>query len=131
MRISRRRTRYPEHIKREIQREKMKMYRECEQILPLLSDDLCIADPVVANFLIDPAPNPEMLILEKDIFTVMSDEAKALTKIILSCPEEYFLVNGRIKRSLLHKTCRANLGWSRKKTDLTTFEVGLLLQHTI
>lgn len=133
MRINRRRTRYPEHVKLEIQREKMKMLRECESIMPIFANEAWkeISDPSVVDDLIDPHPSPESELISKDIFKTFSDEAKEVAKIILSCPEEFFLMNGRIKKSLLRHECKEKLGWGPRKTDSITFEIGLMLRHTI
>ena len=68
-------------------------------------------------------------LISKEIFNFFSDEAKTLAQILLSCPEEFFLVNGRIKKELLRKECRETLRWSKRKTDNTTNEIGSILQQ--
>lgn len=128
--INRRRTRDPKHFSSELKSQKMKLYKECETVLPLLADDTYndIADPVIASSLIDRSPSPEAEMISKDLFKMFSDEARELVQTILSCPEEFFLINGRIKKSLLRRTCKETLGWSKNKTDSTIFEIGLRLQ---
>ena len=131
MRINRKRTHYPEHIKREIQREKIKLYHECEKLMPLLDEEMYVTDPIITNSLVDPSPSPEALLISKDIFSLFSDEAREVAKIILACPEEFFLRNGRIKKSSLRKECRTQLGWGPRRTDNATFEMGAMLQACI
>jgi len=129
--IIRKRTHNPEHMVKEEARQKMMFYRECEQLMPIISNEawVDINDPVILNDLIDPTPTPEAILISKEIFSFFSDEAKTLAQILLSCPEEFFLVNGRIKKELLRNECREVLGWSKRKTDITTNEIGSILQQ--
>ncbi len=132
-RINRTRTHNSLHIQKEIARQKMKLYRKCEQIIPICTDEAWkeISDPSVAPFLVDPSPSPEDLLISKDIFKMFSEEAKEVAKIILACPEEFFLLNGRISKTFLRNECKEKLGWSKNKTDGATFEIGLMLNHAV
>lgn len=132
MRISRRRTRTPQHLIREMKRENLKQCYKCKEYEPIFNDNAWVSydSPDAEPHLIDPYPDPERELMSKDFLKVLSDEAKELVKIIMSCPEEYFGINGKIKRTLLQACCKEKLGWNKEKTNITTFEVGLLLQQS-
>ena len=130
MRLTKRsRTRNIEHINKRVQRENLTLYYECVPLL--ISEDSWedIYDPVITNSLRDPFPTPEEAIISKDILESFSKEAKELTKIILSCPEEFFMTNGKIIQELLQGVCKEQLGWNRNKTKKVTNEMGSYLKQ--
>ena len=123
------RTKNIEHINKRIQKENLALYYECQPLLTIEDSWVEIYDPVVANSLCDPSPTPEEIVISKSIFESFSSEAKALARIILSCPEEFFMTNGRIIQRLLQNVCREQLGWNRIKTKRITNEMGSFLQR--
>lgn len=131
--ICRKRTRTPEHLQHEIFREKVKIVKDCNHVLPIFLDAAWqnIDEPESINYLYDPSPSPEDILIAKDTLNLLSDEAKIMTKLVLNCPEEFFLQNGRIKRSALRRMCRESLGWNSGKTDAVTFEIKFFLQHAL
>ncbi len=129
-RINRRRTYNINHVKKEITKQNIALYNELE-FLSVVHDDSSwksLDDPTIINYLHTEEPTPEDILISKDLFKTFSDEAIALTKVILSCPEEFFLLSGRISQSLLGKECKKQLGWGRIKTKSAIFELGLHLQ---
>ena len=77
--------------------------------------------------LIDPSPSPEMMLIRKDIFKIMSDEAKDFLNLILSIPEDYLTNEDKIKTKFLYRFCKRKRGWKPAKVELLKTEVGLLL----
>ena len=80
--------------------------------------------------LVSHTPSPEDILISKEKFRALSDEAKDLVKLIFNCPSEFFcLDNGRIKKIKFQKYCKRERGWSKNHTELLKFEVGLFLQY--
>lgn len=127
-RICRKRT-GAKYLDKEMIKLKMKLVEECEQVMPILSDAafLDVFDPSIQ--LQSEIPTPEDALISKDILTALSDEAKSLAEVILTCPEEFFLQSGRISNRGLYKLCKEKLGWGKPRTEAIRFELGLYLQH--
>ena len=77
--------------------------------------------------LADPSDSPETLLIRKDIFKVMSDEAKDFLNLVLFIPEDYLTNNGEIKKKFLYRYCKRKRNWHPKKVELLKTEVRLLL----
>ncbi len=58
---------------------------------------------------------PESALLKKDAILSLPNECRIFAEIILSLPEEMFLVNGRMKKTAVSKFVREKTGWSREK----------------
>lgn len=61
--------------------------------------------------------NPESILIEKDNLSSLSTECLLLAKLILSLPEESFLINGKIKKTRLRNIIKRRTGWSCSKID--------------
>ena len=59
---------------------------------------------------------PETFLLQKSFFQELSGECRTMADIIITLPEEMFLINGRIKIEQLFKTMKERSGWSKAKT---------------
>jgi hypothetical protein len=79
--------------------------------------------------LADTSPSPEDLLLSKDTLRALSDEAKDLVSMIMSCPEELFMNNGKLKRKEFQDYCKESKGWKASVTRSLMFELGFFLQH--
>ena len=54
---------------------------------------------------------PETILLEKDKIRSLPRECEILKNILIDLPEEMFLLNGRVKRSLFNKVVKKKTGW--------------------
>lgn len=67
---------------------------------------------------------PETLLLEKTFFQNLSKEIRIMAEIIISLPEEMFLVNGRLKKEMLRKVVKEQTGWSETKIERVKERLG-------
>ncbi len=65
---------------------------------------------------------PEYLLMQKELLTILSNEAKDLIAIISELPDEMFLSSGRLIWRELNKVLRRK-GWSWKKINLVREEL--------
>jgi hypothetical protein len=74
---------------------------------------------------------PETILLKKDGILSLPKECRLMAEIILSMPEEMFLVNGKIKKEALRRVVRNKTGWSLSRIDGVRKRLGNFLtdQH--
>lgn len=84
-------------------------------------DDIYDLDPQ------DNSPSPEDILIAKDTFRTLSDEARELARLILACHQEFFAPNGKLKKKAFQNYCRKIKGWNAEKTEDLKFELGLFL----
>ena len=99
---------------------------ECETIIMILEGDNM--DNIYDLNLQDRSPSPEEIVISKDIFRTLSDEAKELVLLILNCHQEFFSQNGKLKKIPFQNYCKHIKGWNSKKTEALKFELGLFLK---
>ncbi len=90
-----------------------------------MTDDLVSAYQIwksefvdVSNILLPDIRTPEDLLMEKDIFRVLSDEASFLCNLILNTPEEVYSIRyDKLNWNRIYAVCRKKKQWSKIKVD--------------
>ena len=99
---------------------------ECETMMMILEGDNM--DNIYDLNLQDRSPSPEEIIISKDTFRALSDEARELMHLILNCHHEFFLQSGKLKKIPFQNYCKQVKGWDKTKTEALKFELGLFLK---
>jgi hypothetical protein len=60
---------------------------------------------------------PEVILLEKDRLQRLPKKCKTLLEIIMSLPDEMFMINGKLRKTALRRVINAKTGWSKELID--------------
>ncbi len=87
-------------------------------------------DPIenLPDFVLTEKETPESLFIQKEKFKGLSHEAKELANILIELPENFFKLNGKVRKIPLKKACREIKGWSGRETEEIKTELRLFLK---
>jgi hypothetical protein len=74
---------------------------------------------------------PEMLLISKEAFTCLSDEARDLMNLITTAPDRLYQYNGQLKKISFQKYCKRRKGWHAKKVEELKFELALFCKFAL
>jgi hypothetical protein len=69
------------------------------------------------NIAVEDPRNPETILLEKDRLQRLPKKCKTLVEILMSLPDEMFMLNGKVKKTALHRIINEKTGWSKERIE--------------
>lgn len=74
---------------------------------------------------------PEKVMMLRETFRALSDEAEQFMRIILDAPERLYLINGKLKKRAFQRYCRNKYGMSSTQVESLKFELGFYCQMAL
>ena len=74
---------------------------------------------------------PEKVMMLRETFRALSDEAEQFMRIILDAPERLYLINGKLKKRAFQRYCRNKYGMSSTQVEALKFELGFYCQMAL
>ena len=74
---------------------------------------------------------PELLLISKEAFVTLSEEARDLVKLIMYAPNRLYKVNGQLKTLEFQKYCKRRKGWGHRKVEELKFELAFFCKAAV
>jgi hypothetical protein len=74
---------------------------------------------------------PERVMILRETFRALSDEAREFMRVVLDAPERLYLLNGKLKKRAFQRYCRNKYGWSSTQVEELKFELGFYCQMAL
>lgn len=75
--------------------------------------------------------NPELLLISKEAFVTLSEEARDLVNLIMNAPDRLYHVNGQLKKIEFQRYCKRRKGWGIRKLEDIKFELSFFCRAAI
>lgn len=67
------------------------------------------------NLTLEDPSTPETILIEKDKVQKLPKKCRTLLEIIMGLPDEMFMLNGRVRKTALHRVINEKTGWSKER----------------
>jgi hypothetical protein len=74
---------------------------------------------------------PERVMILRETFRALSDEAREFMRVVLDAPERLYLINGKLKKRAFQRYCRNKYGMSSTQVESLKFELGFYCQMAL
>lgn len=74
---------------------------------------------------------PEMLLISKEAFAALSDEARDLVEMITNVPDRFYTDTGQLKKAPFQRYCKRQKGWGARKVESLKFELALFCKFAM
>jgi hypothetical protein len=85
----------------------------------------------IAKVVIAEETTPERVMILRETFRALSDEAREFMRVVLDAPERLYLLNGKLKKRAFQRYCRNKYGWSSTQVEELKFELGFYCQMAL
>ena len=98
-----------------------------EAALEIITGEIVAVDKVT----LPSYQNPEMLLISKEAFTCLSDEARDLMNLITTATDRLYQKDGQLIKTSFQKYCKRRKGWHAKKVEALKFELALFCRFAL
>jgi hypothetical protein len=84
-------------------------------------------DPADCN--LQDSTNPEKQYILKEAFSLMSEDAKLFTKVLMEIPDDYVTSLGKPIQKFIIPYMKKTFGWTALKTTIVQAEIAELLEN--